>query len=177
MFKLLTEEQKKRMAQEYALRRWVIVLWAAAAVIIIGMVGLFPSYLLSRVRHEEMKDRLSMAGGSALTEEERELKTWVEGVNRKLKFLNAKQDGIRPSAFINDALTERIVGVKIKSIEWKLEGGREALVLSGESKDRQTLVSFESALKESGKFGEVVLPISNLAKDKDIGFEVKLFRK
>lgn len=177
MFKLLTEEKKVEIEKEYKLRLIIIALWSVIAVIIIGMVSLFPSYILTKARHAEVVERLALMERTSLSAEDQEVEFWLTQINQKLKFLAPKFDDDRPAAFIEEALKVKVSGIRINSLEWKREDGKEALVLSGTSNDRQSLISFENALNKSGKFGKVSLPISNLAKDKDIDFQVKLMKE
>jgi len=42
------------------------------------------------------------------------------------------------------------------------------------SANRQSLITFENRIASLSDFSEVVSPISNLAKDKDINFQIRL---
>lgn len=174
MYKLLTEEQKKKVAREYALRRIAIILWAAIAIIIVSLAGFFPSFVLSKVRHKEISDRLKVVGEVTLEDGDKELKEWLSGFNTKLKTLAPKRDTDRPSLLIEEVIGEKTAGIKLTSLEWKKKDGQQTLSISGVARDRQALVSFENSLRMSGRFGEVSLPISALSKDRDIGFQVTL---
>ncbi len=176
MYKLLTDEQKKVVESEYKHRLAVIALWALIAIVVIGMVSLFPSYILTNARHAEVSERLALLEKTGLSLEDQEVQTWLDQMNQKLKILAPKLDNDRPSLFIEEALKARTQGISITSLEWRRAEGREVLALSGTARDRQSLINFESALDKSGKFGDVSLPISNLAKDKDIDFQVNLVK-
>lgn len=177
MFKLLTEEEKEKVLREYNFRRGVVILTALIVVIIIGMAGLFPSYVLSRVRQKEVEERVKIAGNTELQEDSSGLRFWLKETNLKLKILDPALDQDRPSDFIESVLAEKSAGVKIVSLEWTKVDGKITLSISGIAQDRQTLLSFENELNSSGKFVEATLPVSNLAKEKDISFRVKLTPK
>lgn len=174
MYKLLTEEQKKKVESEYKLRLVVIALWSLLAVIAVGMVSLFPSYILTKARHTEVSERLAVLEQTALSAEDQEVQAWLDQMNQKLKLLSPKFDDDRPSVFIEETLRLRSGGVRITTLDWKRDEGKEVLSLSGTARDRQSLINFENELNKGGQFGEVSLPISNLAKDKDIDFQVRL---
>ena len=57
MFKLLTEEEKYKVAHEYAVRRVIVVLFALVLVVAVGIIGLLPSYVLSNARYNEAFER------------------------------------------------------------------------------------------------------------------------
>lgn len=176
MYKLLTEEQKKKIQAEYRLRLVVIALWSLIAVIVIGMVSLFPSYILTKARYNELTERLAILEQTGLSFEDKEVQLWLNQMNQKLKLLSPKFDKDRPSVFIEEALRARVAGIRVTSLGWKREANGEIITLTGTASDRQSLINFENKLDKLGNFGDVSLPISNLAKDKDIDFEVELVK-
>jgi hypothetical protein len=174
MYKLLTEEQKKNVAEEYALRRTALLLWTVISLSVIAMVGFFPSYILSQARHREVAERLQIMGDLGLSAEDQELKEWVTDFNLKQKTLSAQGESDHPAFLIEEVVAARTSGIRLTSFEWKKEEGRPVLAVAGIARDRQALVAFEASLNAHNRFGEVALPIANLARDKDIGFQVRL---
>jgi hypothetical protein len=174
MYKLLTEEKKAMLARVYAHRRTAVILIALDVVMVIGMVGLLPSYVLSDARRQEVAERTKIMEGLSSSEDEQELQAWLDSLNAKLKALSPTEDTDRPSELIEKILGERSDGIRLTSFVWSKEGGEALVSVSGIGRDRQSLIAFESRLNASGHFGRVTLPISNLAKDKDINFQVKL---
>lgn len=172
MYKLLPEMAREKVGREYLLRRTVVMLAALVLVLVVAVVGLLPSYVLSKARQKEIAS-LSAGGESP----DKSLETWVSGLNLRLKTLAPKLDRDRPAEIFADIIKERGSGVKLTDFSWiKSEKGTE-LSVSGVARDRQALLSFESRLQALGQFTGVSLPVSNLAKDRDIGFEVKLSLK
>ena len=47
--------------------------------------------------------------------------------------------------------------------------------VSGVASNREMLISFSNALKNSGKFSNVEVPVSSLTKDKDLPFTMNIF--
>lgn len=173
MFKLIPDEKKKMLEHEYALRRWAVILCSLIAIITIAMVGIFPTYLLSNMKNTNVHERIDKLQATPLSEEDAALKEWYESINKKLKYLSPNLDKEQPSEFIEATLKDKSPGIQIMNFTYTGDP-KITLTLSGVAKDRQALISFQDALNESGRYGEVSLPVSNLAKDKDISFQIKL---
>lgn len=169
MFKLLTEESRAKVAGEYKLRRYVVIGASLCAALAMTLTGLFPSYILSKVKQDEAK-ALSQA---FLAGEREDLGAWLADFNRKLRVLSAGAAQSQASLAMERALAQKSVGIRINQLKWgEAEGGE--LTLIGVATDRQALLAFEKRLKDSGNFSEVILPVSNLAKERDINFQMNL---
>jgi len=72
---------------------------------------------------------------------------------------------------ILDQKNEGIIITGFSSIKTK---DKTNLSVSGVSANRQSLITFENRIASLSDFSEVVSPISNLAKDKDINFQIRL---
>jgi type II secretory pathway component PulL len=172
MFKLLIEEDKKDLQREYSLRRVVVALVALTIVSTIGVVSIFPSYVLSNLRRSESMERQRVS--RALGSEDEDISKWVSQINNKLRMLSYARDEDKPSRVIENLLAERGEGIRITSISWKKSDQEISLSISGKARDRQGLIKFEGDVRSSGHFTRVVLPVSNLAKDRDIDFSIRL---
>jgi hypothetical protein len=118
MYKLLTEEKKAMLTRVYAQRRIVVILVAIDVVIIVGMVGLLPSYVLSDVRRQEVAERTKIMGALSSSEGEQELHAWLKSLNAKLKVLSPTEDTDRPSELIENILGERSDGIRLTNFYW-----------------------------------------------------------
>ena len=174
MFKLLTEEERQKVAREYAVRRAIVTLSALILVFVVGIIGLLPSYVLSNARQHEVLERTRIMGDVGQRGDEAELQTWFVNVNRELRVLSPKFDTDRPSNFIKQIIDEKVLGIRLTGFSWTKVKDKITLSVGGVARDRQTLITFEDSINASGNFAEVTLPISNLAQDKDIDFQIKL---
>jgi hypothetical protein len=174
MFKLLPEETRAKVAGEYKLRRSVVIVTSAAIMFAVALGGLFPSYILSKVRQTEAEALLAVP---LIRENEGDLGVWLTGFNRKLHALSAVAEEEKASLAMERALAERRAGIRITQLNWSESEGAAALSLVGVASDRQALLSFETRLKDSGNFSEVMLPVSNLAKESNISFQINLSLK
>ncbi len=173
MFKLLTEPEAKKVAREYARRRGVVILAGLILVLVIGIAGLLPSFVLLNVRENEVLERVRItdtlepkAGGP-------DVEVWLSLTNRRLALLSPELDTDRPSVSIGQILEQKVPGIRLTGISWIKADDKVAISVAGISRDRQTLVTFENRISTSGYFSDVTLPISDFAKDRDISFQIK----
>lgn len=173
MYKLLPEKAREKVRGEYLLRRSVIMVTALILVLVVAIVGLSPSFVISKALQKEVAERTE-----SLTQEPEPdavaWETWLSSINLKLKLLAPKLDKDRPSALLAQVISERGRGVRINSFRWINGDGKSEVSIRGVAADRQALLAFESRLNSTEKFSAVTLPVSNLAKDRDISFELKL---
>lgn len=173
MFKLLTEEERQKVAREYVMRRAIVILSAFILVLVVGIIGLLPSYILSNARQNEVSERMRVMGNAEQKGDGRESQIWLTETNRKLQLLSPKLDTDRPSVFIERILDQKVTGARITGLSWLKVKDKITLLVSGVALDRQALITFENNINSAGYFSEVTLPISNLAQDRNIDFQIK----
>ena len=174
MFKLLTEEAFQKVSQEYSRRRAILILIATALVLAVTIIGLLPSYVLSTIRSREVEERSRITDSMKSKGDEAELDAWLTKTNLLLQTLSPKLDVDRPSELIEEVIGEKIDGVYLTSFSWAKDEGKSEMFVRGIAKDRQSLLTFKERLNTSGNFSTVTLPISELASDKDIDFQINL---
>jgi hypothetical protein len=113
MFKLLTDEEKQKVAHEYTVRRAIVVLLALILVLVVGIIGLLPSYIFSDARQNEVLERTRIMGSVGQRGDEEDLQTWLRETNRKLQILSPELDTDRPSIFIERILDQKVAGARI----------------------------------------------------------------
>ncbi len=173
MFKLLTEEERYKVRHEYNMRRAIVMLSALIMVLVVGVIGLLPSYVLSNARQNEVLERNRIISTSKQHDDNSSLEAWLIEINNELEVSSPKLDTDRPSDFIDKVLDQKIGGVRITEFSWIKAKDGVTLAIGGIGRDRQTLIAFENSMNASSHFSTVTLPISNLAKDKDIDFHIK----
>ncbi|PIP55797.1 MAG: hypothetical protein CO183_00225 [Candidatus Zambryskibacteria bacterium CG_4_9_14_3_um_filter_42_9] len=176
MFKLLTEEERQKVSSVYSTRRAIIIFISLIVVLVVGIIGLLPSYVISNARQNEIIEyEKIMANNSRDTGvDEKALNAWLEDINQKLQILSPALDTDSPSAFIDKILGQKISGITITGFSWIRIKDEISLSIDGVATDRQSLVMFENNINSSEYFSMVTLPLSNLAKEKNIDFQIKL---
>lgn len=174
MFKLLTEEEKRKVMHEYSRRKAVVIISSLVLVLLIGIVGLLPSYVLSNARQNEVTERTKILDSLNLKGDESELQAWLIRVNSELQTLSPGLDKDRLSDFIKEIIDEKIRGIRLTNFSWAKDKDKITFSINGIASNRQTLILFSDAVNSSGHFAKISLPISNLTQETDIDFQLKL---
>ncbi|MBI2674053.1 MAG: hypothetical protein HYX23_02105 [Candidatus Zambryskibacteria bacterium] len=172
MFQLLTEEERRKVGHEYVVRRTIVLLCAFVLALAVGIIGLFPSYTLSSIRRLEALERTKAVGSARQRNDDLGLQVWLEEINLKLKLLSPALDTDRPSNFIDKILDQKSAGILITDFSLAKSIDKVDISINGVAANRQSLITFKDRLNSSGNFSNVVSPISNLTKDKNIDFQI-----
>ena len=177
MFKLLSDEARKKVSEEYILRRSVVMLVGISAVVVVGIVSLVPSYVISESHIHLAQARTAALKNSPTGGMRDELVSWLDVTNKKIKILSPNTQTSIPYENFIKVINSKPSGIRIAELEWSKTDTDTSLIVRGNSNDRQALLDFQSKLNETNTFSKAVLPVSNFAKDKDIDFELKLVTK
>ena len=175
MFNLLPKNLKEKIKTEYKLRKITVILIFIICLQLSFLIFLTPSWLISFYKEkevtsqsEEIKKHLS---DSSLSE----VIVTIRGINTKLNIINSVLKYPKIVPFINTILSKKTSSIKIDELAYILGQENTAeIIIGGTSLTREALVSFVKALEDSKSFNKVNLPISNLAKDKNISFSISL---
>lgn len=176
MFTLLPEQHKKRLFKEYRLRLAIVFLFAVSAFFAIGSGLLFPSYIslksektMYQLESQSLKKQIEAKDKVGLT-------TTMSQIQSNLAL--AKPDETEAFRALNAVLSEMTGGISITSIGYtRGSGAQSSLNIQGVAKDRSNLLAFTNNLKKELLFTSVDLPVSNLAKQTDVKFNLTLFGK
>lgn len=174
MRNLLTETTKKEIQKEYQLRVLITALVFASLAALIGAIALFPSYITSQTRKASVEQQLQLQARSNI-ESEGNAGLVIRTTNTQLDILTEVGEGVPFSAQLQKIVDMKPEGVALYSFVYRVsdeEGGR--LQLEGSAATRDALLAFERVLNEDPAIGNVELPVSNLAKDRDIPFSISL---
>lgn len=174
MFKLLTDEAKKEILGEYRKRKAIIGMVALSFVFVLGIIGAFPSYIISLSRSEEATRLINAVNASPSTADAKALREWLAGTNEILSVLSIEEQQGEFHGILREIATERPQGIRIFGFRRTRDMDITAVTITGRASDRRTLLDFEARLNASGRFAQIALPVSSFAKDKDIDFEMVL---
>lgn len=174
MFNLLPKTEKEAIRRQYRLRLAVIILWLSFGTFLIASVLLIPSYLLSSQKEKSARARFEALSKAVEQESAAELDKVLLDAKTRLALLSDKP----PKVYLHELLVQ-VVSQKGNNIS--LSGfsfadsteGKRGIDISGVAKDRTALLSFVKSLERTGLFEKVEVPISNFAKNTDIGFTVR----
>lgn len=140
---------------------------------------LLPSYLLTR-GHLVFINSLN-AGPEAKDEESiKEILDLPKEIEVKLKFFESNAASKRVVDSLSKIIAYLPEKVKLGSVVFNRNHGEKGkkgvtIVISGTAADRDSLVSFGTALKSSDSFSAVEVPVSSLTKEKNLPFSINIF--
>lgn len=175
MFNLLPNYLKEKIRSEYYIRLLVVIFLAIFIVQISFLIFLSPTWFVSLNKEKEMIDQSEKANKSSLDLKVDAVNSQIRIINSKLEIINSTLEYPRAIPVIDEVLSKKTDNITIKEIMYETSGDKTGLVtLTGNSATRDSLVNFVKDLEDSEMLKEVDLPISNLTKEKNIDFSLKI---
>ncbi len=171
MINLIPASAKKSLIQEYWVR--VVSVWFLlwAVTFFIGIFSMVPSYVLLDSQVSAYKDSAESA-----SEKIANYKKVSDELTRSGKLATIMKENFALGyTFDYVALVRNLEhsGITISEISIeRTDKGIAPIRISGIAKDRQALAAFKDRALAEELITAVDLPISNLAKDRDIPFEI-----
>lgn len=175
MYTLLPEPERKALRKEYRVRLLVVTLFFLGCMGCIGVAAFFPSYIMT-----------TSLDGTTKQEEKRlaELKSQSTRESIEIELASVNQlVGIFTEGDVNMPLTEFVdsflevltPGIKLASFDVVRTGTSTAnIFMSGVAGTRDALVELKRAIERERGFSKIELPVSDLAKSKDIQFSINI---
>lgn len=172
MFNLLPEEQKKSVHREYRLRLVTLAIFFLGLGGAIVFVILAPSFFVVDLKNSSLVDqqtKLEKENPELLNI--KELESEIAQQKNKLKIISFENE-ISPSVMIEKILFDLVSGVTINSISLERKEDHVRISLRGHASKRDFLLAFSKKIEGENMFSEINLPVSDLAKDRDIDFSL-----
>lgn len=157
--------------REYVLRLSIIMVHGMTSVVLIGTIGLLPSYIWLRATEKESFLKKQTIADNAVADPS--LNQFLADATVKMKGLEAVS-GISYRVMIDHLVDAKGPGIKLNDIQFGNQNGHTSLSLSGVSADRESLVAFSKALEKQPEYSSVKVPVSNFIKDRNIEFSLDI---
>lgn len=174
---LLPKEEKEILKNGFKMRFFIIGNIFFIVAFLVGTATLLPSFILAQ-------DRLALISTLNSTnknEDENSVKDILrvpKEIELKLKFIQSNSKSVSLIQTLNSVFSNMPKAIKIDSLSFNRQGENTkekiTIIISGIAGDRNSLVEFESVLKNNNLFKNVEVPVSSLAKDKDLPFSINL---
>lgn len=175
MFNDLPENLKKEVRSQYYIRLCIVAGLLLLLVHIVSMFFIFPSWILSTVKKQELESTLFALTESEKTVHDASTSESISSTNKILRTLNTTFQYPHTFPFFNTILSFKKPGIQLSKFSYSSKSATDAAIsLEGIASTREILVSFVKDLKSSGAFTAVDLPVSNLAKDTNIDFLINI---
>ena len=173
MFNLLPENLKEKIKSEYKLRRWTLILTFILFLQASFLILLSPSWFSTYYKEKNVISEAESLGAGEMASSTKSVVSTIKSINSKLVIINSALEYPKVIIFLNDILSKKTGSIHLNEFIYTSTSGKIATVsLNGISNTRESLVAFEKSLESSGLFKNVDLPVSNLAKDRDINFSL-----
>lgn len=173
MTNLLPMGERKKVSREFLARFVVaalIVVGAAEAVLVVLVA---PSYFLARarveaaVREHESLEKLSPTQDPAIA-------SFLASTRAKIDAGVANESPGAMSATLGKIISLKGAGIRLVGFKSESKGAGSSIVtINGVAADRDSLLRLKERIENEATWGEVDLPVSSFAKDRDINFMIQ----
>ncbi len=175
MFNVLPDILKKEIAAEYRFRLITTVCFFVLCIQIAIVVLLLPPWMFTFYKEKDAQGQISFLQQSPDSQNAEALKNVISSTNHKINIIHTTLVYPEIVPLLNNVLLYKNEKVRINNFHYTTDGaGKVSVVVGGIATTRESLVSFVKKLQDSGMYSSVDLPVSNLAKDKDIEFRMTL---
>lgn len=170
MFRLILEDQKKKLKKSYR-GRFLICFFFLLLLLLFGyLVSIFPRYSALRSEIISIRESVHQAEGAELTTLRQELVQLSDEVSRQANRLPSERP--LPSTIINEITSKQNIGTGFDTIDISYLENEYSVSVRGVASNRDSLQKFIASLEESEIFGTTTLPVSQLVQSDDIPFSL-----
>lgn len=179
MFYLLPDSEKKSLKMEYFFRLGTVVLSMISILLIVADVFIVSSCFVLKDEQNFLEEQIvTMKKTFDSTGNQQYLDSVLNSTKTNLIKLLPLESLTYPTDVISSALSGKKQGVHIQGIVFTRNDDQTLkLQLIGVSSNRDTLISFVNNLKKNPLFIDTDLPVSNLAKNTNVDFNLTLTSK
>lgn len=173
MFNLIPQSLKVYILTDYKERRLIAILIGVVFLVCVAFVFLAPS--LGYLFLEEKNVLAEVDAMKSLDQFKKvdEIETSIKTTNDQLQALLTEVSVVDPIKAIERVIQVKNTGVHITDMQYQeITATSSSLVLRGTADKRDALKQFMTNMQGLSGFTDVVLPVSNFSKDKDIDFSI-----
>lgn len=175
MANLIPQKEKRSIYSSYRNKIISFGLVGLIVSILFGAILLLPSYFLTISKLKEARASLEVLKKSVDYQKSRNTEEEIINTNRYVEILSGRDFNISADEPLKKIISLAPSGLDITSVNYRsIDSSKAEILVSGQSSTREKIISYADLLRGSGLFSKVDLPIGNLAKDKDITFNLSL---
>ncbi|HJN62990.1 MAG TPA: hypothetical protein QGH03_02045 [Candidatus Paceibacterota bacterium] len=173
MSNLLPSKEKSNVKKKYLVRLLGVILVFSLITILLALAFSVPSYFLLKSRITLSKERIDFLESYVEKRKEFGVTSLLLSTNEKIDILSLPETS-KLSESIQSVLEQKTGLVKITEFVLRITDGKRSIFVGGEARNRDSLISFSKSLEKAGDFINVDLPVSNLAKNRNISFNLEI---
>lgn len=176
---LLPIIEKDNLKKGFNLRFIILLSVLVSVAFVLGIIMLSPAYFLIK------GNRVLATSINSVTENQdkemvKEILELPTEIDVKLKFLQTHIAAKKTTDSFSKVISNLPEKVSLNTISFKRNQGEKekkgiTISIFGIAADRESLVAFDAALKSSGAFSVIDIPVSSLTKDRNLPFSANLF--
>lgn len=174
MANLLPTTERTQLNNERLRRLGVAALVGCIITLAIGGVLFVPAYFSATVRERATQKRLDALTQLIALKQGEAGDTEIQKTQERLELLATALDARVPSELLQKTMDAMSPGITIWQYVYTAGEGNTTVSISGRATNRATLLAFGDALRTSGLFLSVDIPISSLARSEDIAFTLSM---
>lgn len=176
MLSLLIREDRHAIKKEYLLRFFLVLIFFLTFLLVIFGIIIFSFYIQVDFESQTVEKQLEEIRNSSDIQSLNQMVSLNEEIENKVEQFNILD--FNQSDLVEKVLSKNREGIGISLINIDLDyGDNEAIAsiqLSGISKTRNDLVSYQNSLMESDIFEKVEVPFSSFVQNSDIPFTINI---
>ena len=172
---LIPTNLKKALRHEYHIRALVVLLFMLSVSGIIGIVSMMPAFVYVKTESDNISKTLSALQKSAGNIDGKNIDNDAAKQDNILALFNDQSKGKTNNSTIIDSIISVRGNVRITSLAISRTGSTTIVVtIQGVAPTRDSLINFKNQLATVTPGNKIDLPISALAKSKDIQYSLTL---
>lgn len=170
--------QKKELRKEYLVRLTVVTCMMLLAVCVLAIIFLLPSYFITYAQRAQSLTGLELVQSRSVTTETKEIEAQVKVLREITSRFVEGADRVSTVQALSLAYSSLVPGVRLTEMEYTYTASSTVdMRIAGIAQTRDALINFKKKVETNPAIKKVELPVSDLAKSKQIVFTMKIQSK
>lgn len=174
MFNLLPNLFKDEIKAEYNLRKWIVLLSLVLFLQISFLALTISIWTIFLDKETEASNQVKKENEVMLSQSTNDILKVINATNQKITIIDKTMFSPEILPIYDTIISQKTTGISLREFNYNSSATESTLSLKGLADTRETLVSFVKKLQDLKVFSNVDLPVSNLAKQKDIEFNIDI---
>jgi hypothetical protein len=175
MYKLLPPQAGEKAKKEYSLRRISVILGLLSTLALFALTTLSPTAIFFLEKKKAALFTLDVVDKPVQGLDKDALEKWLERVVADLPAITPDETKDDVYIYLQKILAKKSPSISITNLSYaKALNGNKSFKVSGVAKTRQSLIAFQSSLNDSKEWSQVDFPVSAIARESDIPFDISL---
>lgn len=175
-YTLLPDKETRSLKREYKTRLFIVLAFFVSCGIVVGMGSLVPAYLLSLSKEKEARNNIQVLQKGGQEKGTNSIFADLATTTKIIKKFQVDDGKVSFSQVIPEIIIHRSNQIFINSFKFSMSRNASSsldTIIQGKALSREALIAFKKELENDARISKVELPVSDLAKSKDISFAIR----